>query len=102
MWARYVIYTDEGKTFSPSGEETHKSQILGFVNEGKTCGEAIDILFDKNKRLEDYHKFDRREVGCYLLYPWELMGEFHCEKCGLNIVEGSYFCRHCGAKIEQN
>lgn len=44
---RYVFYTEEGYTVSPSGEDVENFQILGF-EDGNSLKEAFKTLLDYN------------------------------------------------------
>jgi hypothetical protein len=49
--AKFILYTDEGYTISPSGQELESLQILGF-EEAKNIKDGIQLLLENNPWID--------------------------------------------------
>lgn len=49
---RYLIYTTEGYTESPSSKQVENCQVLGEI-EAENCRDAIEALFSKESWISD-------------------------------------------------
>jgi hypothetical protein len=95
---KYAIWTDEGKTFGPSGKESDCIQILDFMDDGRTIDEAINILFDKESirgRFLSDCGFNKKNAGGFRLGGWLE----HCTECKMVVEENDNFCSRCGTKL---
>lgn len=59
MKKKFIVYTLEGHTVSPTGDDIDNAQILGWSS-GWDAEHAIEALFDDNPGLESEVGFDRK------------------------------------------